>query len=62
MCIQRGLLVSVREIEQCQGTSRDSGLRDWKVGTAVTEVKGGESKAGCMGPWDCPDRTYHPLI
>ena len=62
MWIQRGLLVSVREAEQRQGTSRSSGLRDWKAGTAVTEVKGGESKAGCTGPCDRPDRTSHPLI
>lgn len=44
MWIQRGLLASVRDTEQCQATSRD-----WKAGIAVTEVKGGESKAGYTG-------------
>lgn len=49
MWIQRGLLASVWDTEQCQATSRVAGLRDWKAGIAVTEVKGGESKAGYTG-------------
>lgn len=43
------MLASVRDTEQCQATSRVAGLRDWKAGIAVTEVKGGESKAGYTG-------------